>query len=233
MTMLRTTRFALILATLPLIGACREEPAADAARDTTAAAQDGAAEAKTMIGKAVQEGIADARKELREGNLTISGGNNVHFRAGDTKVDVGNDSDGRPHAEITPQGDLLVEGKAVAATPEQRKLLLQYRRQVIAVADAGMEIGSKGADLAGAAIGEAIGSIFNGDTAAMEKRVEAEAEKLKQEAKVICTKLPPMFATQQQLAASMPAFRPYADMTQEDVDDCMSDIDDEGVWSTK
>ena len=42
-----------------------------------------------------------------------------------------------------------------------------------------------------------------------------------------------MMATQQKLAASLPAFKPYATMTQEDIDDCADDIDDEGVWSDK
>jgi hypothetical protein len=31
----------------------------------------------------------------------------------------------------------------------------------------------------------------------------------------------------------MPEFRPYASMTQEDVDDCARDIDRHGAWSTK
>ncbi len=118
-------------------------------------------------------------------------------------------------------------GKAVAVTPAQRKLLLAYRDEVIEVADAGLAIGSKGADLAGKAVGEAIGAIFGGDTKAMEQRVEAEADKLKQEAKVICTRLPALLAAQDALAASLPAFQPYATMTREDVDDCMDDLEDE------
>ena len=40
-----------------------------------------------------------------------------------------------------------------------------------------------------------------------------------------------MLATQQQLAAALPAFKPYATMEQADIDDCADDIDDEGVWA--
>jgi hypothetical protein len=39
----------------------------------------------------------------------------------------------------------------------------------------------------------------------------------------ICTQLPAMLATQQRLAASLPAFKPFANMTQEDIDDCRKD----------
>jgi hypothetical protein len=67
----------------------------------------------------------------------------------------------------------------------------------------------------------------------MEARIEAKAEELKQEAKVICTRLPALLDAQHKLAASVPEFKPYARMTQEDVDDCADDIDREGAWSAK
>ena len=38
--------------------------------------------------------------------------------------------------------------------------------------------------------------------------------------KTLCTRLPPLLATQNQLAASLPEFKPYASMTQTDIDDC-------------
>jgi len=121
----------------------------------------------------------------------------------------------------------------VPVTPAQRALLLEYRGQIIGVAEAGMAIGAKGADLAGVAVSEALGSIFgDGDTKAMEQRIEAKAETLKREAKVICDRLPGMLDTQRRLAAALPEFKPYADMTQDDVDDCARDIErDGGVWS--
>jgi len=90
-----------------------------------------------------------------------------------------------------------------------------------------------GAELAGKAVGESLGALFSGDADAIGKRVEAEADKLKAQARLLCRQLPPMLATQQQLAASLPQFKPYATMTQDDVDDCTSDIDDKGVWASK
>jgi hypothetical protein len=112
-------------------------------------------------------------------------------------------------------------------------MLLQYRGQIIAIADAGMTLGSKGAELAGKAIGESLGALFSGNTDEIEKRVEAEAGKIEAEAKLLCRQLPPMLATQQKLAASLPQFKPYATMTQDDVDDCADDIDRKGVWAKR
>jgi len=40
-----------------------------------------------------------------------------------------------------------------------------------------------------------------------------------------------MLDTQRKLAAAVPEFKPYADMTQDDVDDCARDIDRDGAWS--
>jgi hypothetical protein len=39
--------------------------------------------------------------------------------------------------------------------------------------------------------------------------------------------MPDLLASQQKLAAAMPEFRPYATMTQKDVDDCGKDTIDE------
>jgi hypothetical protein len=229
MDMIRTGALALTLAALPLTGACgRHAPPADATPATGAdTARVETVKARTVIGKAVERELVKARAELESGDISLNGHdisiNGRHY--GRTEDDK------RPEAKITPKGDLLVAGKAVAVTPAQRTLLLQYRQQIIGVAESGMAIGAKGADLAGDAIGQAVGAIFGGDTDKMEQRVEAQADKLKEEAKVLCRQLPPMMATQQQLAASLPEFRPYANMTQEDIDDCARDIDRKGAWS--
>ena len=225
MSMLRSSTLALALAALPLATACsRGTPPADA---PGAAADTGSA--RTAIGKVVEREIARARDEMAKGNVTI-GGDGIGISVNGHRYG-GDDDDTRPHAQISPAGDLLVDGKAVDVTPAQRAMLLEYRGQILGIAEAGMAIGAKGADLAGDAIGEAIGSIFSGDTEKMEQRVEARAEQLKQEAMVLCGRLPAMLATQRKLSDSLPAFKPYATMTQDDVDDCADDIDDQGVWS--
>lgn len=216
MNTIRTTLFTAMLVVLPLAGACsRQAPPPEAAAK--------ASETKGLIARAVEKEIAKARKELTEGNVSI-GGDGI-----DIKVNGKHYSgrDGLAKAQITPQGELLIDGKAVATTAEQRELLLQYRGQVIGVAETGMIIGAKAADMAGTAITESLAAIFSGDTDAIEKKVEAEAEKIKSEAIEICRQLPAMLETQQRLAASLPEFAPYANMDQSDIDDCIEDVAEE------
>ncbi len=185
---------------------------------------------KTMIGRQVEKAINEARAELRTNNISISDGFNINVNG--HKIHR-SDSD-LPKAEITPQGDLLIEGKAVAATPAQRQQLLAYRGQIIGVAEAGMAIGAKGADIAGEALSGVVGVIFGGKDSekAFEQRMEGQGKKIEAEAMKLCTQLPALFASQQALADSLPEFKPYARMTQDDIDDCGKD-DNRGTTRTQ
>jgi hypothetical protein len=201
---------------LPLLGAC--SPASQPAATTQPAAQTTATtQPQTALGRMVDNGVREARTKLEQGNIDIDGHVSIHS---------GNDHDvvehhpDLPKAQITPQGDLLIEGRTVAVTPEQRKLLLVYRRQIIDVAEAGMSMGVQGADLAGKAVSEVLGSVFSGKGEDFGKRMEAEGKKLEAQGRQLCRQLEPMRATQQQLAAALPEFKPYATMTADDIDDC-------------
>lgn len=168
-------------------------------------------EQKSFISKAVSEAIVEARQEIREGNITIS-----------------ENEKGLPKAQITPKGDLLIAGKAVAVNPQQRALLLEYREHIAGVAESGMEIGAQGADLATKAVGQAFMGIFSGKSEQeIERSVEAEAAKIKLSAAKLCARLPAMMASQKKVAAAVPEFKPYANMTQEDIDDCFEDSEEE------
>lgn len=201
---------ALLLALALPLAACQKAPAPPAPP-----ASPDAAGAQTAIGRVVEKAIVEAREELRTENISISDG--PHIKINGREIRRASDE---PKAEITPQGDLLIEGKAVEIDAAQRKMLLDYRAHVIAIAEAGMAMGIKGADLAGKAISETIGGLFSGNTEEMEQRIEAEAEKLEADAHKLCAQLPPMMVLQQRLAASLPEFKPYATMTQEDIDEC-------------
>lgn len=196
----RTLAVAALLASLPLLGACESKAPAPAGNDNDEPSP-------SVISKATREAIKEVRKELAEGNITVS---DDHGQNG--------------KAEITPKGDLLIDGRAVTITPEQRKLLLEHRGHIIALAEAGAEVGMQGADLATKAMGEALKGVFTGNTDEIEKRVEAEASKIKASALKLCDKLPAMMASQQQLKTSLPEFAPYATMDQDDIDDCRDEV---------
>lgn len=196
MNTLRMTAFALVCC-LPLFGC---------GNSTTAPATDPANEPTTFIGKAVKEATDGAIEGLAKENIDLT-------------------ATGQPNAEITPAGDLLINGKAVVLNAEQRALMLEYRGHLAKVANAGIGVGIEGADLAGKAMGEAIKGVFTGETDQIDKKIEAEAEGIKQSAQKLCGLLPAMKVTQDKLAAVLPAFKPYATMDDGDVKDCMTDND--------
>ena len=162
------------------------------------------AEATSGVGQTVKGAMDDARKDIAQGNIKIS-------------------ADKQPRAEITPDGRLLIAGKEIAANDIQRRHLQDYRGHVVAIAMDGMDVGLAGAKLGASAAGEALKGIFSGDSEGVEKRINAEAEKIEAQAKRICDRLPAMLASQQALARELPAFKPYATMDQGDVDDCGKD----------
>lgn len=221
--MTHTHRFALLacLAIAPLVVACDADP--DTA--SSPASQPAGSEPRTALGRTIDEALREARQEIATENISIGGNTGVHIGGADIGGGKSTDADGNPlpEAEISPAGDLLIAGRNVDITPAQRELLLDYRGHVVSLIEAGMAIGVKGADLGMHAAGEALKSVFSGETADFEQRIEAEAAKLEAEAMQLCDLLPAMLQTQQQLGESLPEFSPYATMTTEDIEDCRSD----------
>ena len=183
----------------------------------------------TFLGRKVKLAIDKAREELATSNLSLN--NEFSFGDGSVRAIAGKASkpkgDPRPLAEITPQGDLLIDGAKVDVTPEQHAMLVAYRGQVLQIAEAGMAMGVAGADLGGKALGGVAGAIFGGEKAAkdFEARMEAEGARLEAEGRKLCERLGPLYTQQQALAASLPAFAPYATLSQAEVDDCGKDKD--------
>lgn len=138
---------------------------------------------------------------------------NIHLGDDDAHANL-------PKAELTPQGDLLIGGKAVPLTPEQKALSLAYRQQLMAIAQQGLEVGKQGARLGVRAASEALSGVLNGDADKVGAQVEAQAEQIKQEALKICDSLGTAKTAQDAFAAAVPQFKPYATLGQTDIDDC-------------
>jgi hypothetical protein len=130
-------------------------------------------------------------------------------------------ADERGKAEITPQGDLIVEGSQVAVDAAQRKLLLQYRASIIDIAAAGTDIGMQGADFGMRTAGKALRGVLSGNSDQVDEEIEADARKFEAHARRICDHFPALLEAQQQLVAQLPQFAPYAKMEQSDIDDCL------------
>ncbi|HET7126193.1 MAG TPA: DUF2884 family protein [Lysobacter sp.] len=218
MTRIRTLACIALLASL---AGCQDKAPANA----TASANKPADEPGGLAGM-VGAAMDKARAEMEKKNISI-GGNGVHINVDGHEINTPDDK--TPRAEISPQGDLLVEGKPVDITPAQRALLLQYRGEIIGIASAGMEIGKQGVGMAGKAVSTAIASIFNGKSDQVEQEMKAQGERIEAQAMKLCDQMQPMLKTQQELAASLPAFKPYANLEQSDIDDCRKHDKGDGV----
>lgn len=159
------------------------------------------ADATSGVGRTVQEAMDTAHRKIVEGNISLG-------------------AEGQPKAAITPDGHLLIEGKQVATTAAQQRLLKDYRQQIEAIALSGLDVGKAGATLGVNAASDALKSIINGDTDGLEARINAQTADIERSARQLCARMPAMLASQQALAASLPAFKPYATMEQKDIDDC-------------
>ena len=131
-------------------------------------------------------------------------------------------ANGQPDAKISADGELTIGGKTVAVNAAQRVLLQSYLKEMNAMTLDGIAIGKQGAALAGTAVSEAIKGAINGDGEQIDAKIEAEAEKIEQQAMRLCQRLVTIKASQDALASQLPAFKPYATIDAADVDDCGS-----------
>ncbi len=174
----------------------------------------------------VASGLDKASAEIRAASDKIR----QEIATGD--MDLSSDDKGAPDAVITAKGELVIDGRSVSTNAAQATLLLEYRQQLEQIAQAGAEIGLKGAGVAMAAMGEALKRAFSGaNEADIERAVEAQASGLKEDAAKLCERLPVFIATQDRLSAALPEFRPYANATADDVADCWSDTKGGSVTS--
>lgn len=117
---------------------------------------------------------------------------------------------GQPNARISSAGDLRVGGKPVAVTQAQRQLLQRYYQQAHGVMDSGAAMGKQGIRMAQSGIDDAIASIFSKDSSAADKQMDAQSEKIEASANALCTQVNALDATEKDIAANVPAFKPYA-----------------------
>ena len=199
---MRKLPFLVVVASLAALAGCNAGQPSSTAQASASASSSG-----PSIAGVIDRAMDKASIELAAKNITVS-----------------NRDDSEPKAEITPQGDFLVAGKAVPLTAAQRAEMLDYRGQMVEIARQGLAIGKEGAKLGVDAATAAIAGIFSGESKEqIRQRVESQTSGIRQAAAKICDRLPALMETQQKLAADVPAFKPYADLTPAKIDDCRRD----------
>lgn len=172
----------------------------------------------------IRADIARSRVRLDIDNLDVS--NSLQFNGSARRR---TDADARPvlpKAEITPQGDFLIDGAAVEVDAAQRRQLQAYREQVIAVARAGIDIGEIAALAAVDSVDRGLGSLIVGSmTGSVQRQVQKTVmQSVGPGVEKICAAMPALHASQQQLAASVPEFGPYARIEASDGERCVREV---------
>lgn len=163
--------------------------------------------------EAMREAVAEAREDLYE-----------------DAIDLSKDGDDA-RVELMPDGELVIDGKAVPMDARQREVALAYRKTLLAVADAGLLVGEQGAVLGGEAAALAIGALFGGEDADAEetrRKIEAEAEKIKAAAMALCRGARALEVEQARFVEAVPEFAPYAKSIEIDAD-CREEGDEPAV----
>lgn len=139
-------------------------------------------------------------------------------------IELTADAAGAAKAQITPAGDFSIAGKPVALTPRQRTEVLRYRAEYIAIAQQGIAIGKEGVAVGRRAVAPMmVAALFGQSDETIEARMDERMAGIRKATAALCDQLPALMATQQRLGADVPAFLPYATLTQRKIDDCRAD----------
>jgi hypothetical protein len=123
-----------------------------------------------------------------------------------------------PKAYIDVTGGVTIDKQPLALTADQRAAILDYREASLEVIDISFDAASR---LTRYAVPRLLfGSMIHGTDGAS-KGIEADAEKIPHSPQ-FCSSLEKMRQTQDAMIAKEERLRPYARLTQEDVQDCQS-----------
>lgn len=140
------------------------------------------------------------------GNGSSTSGQSVSFVDSTVVVTVR----GKPDAHVSANGDLAIGDDAIAINPSQRALLKRYYSQVLAVRDDGIATGKQGAALGLHAIGSVVSNLAAGTPDKIDEDMDSRGKNVEVTADRMCSDLGRLKATQDEVTAQLPAFRPYA-----------------------
>lgn len=158
-------------------------------------------------------------------NSNISGlaHGSLHLGNGDVTVRA----EGAPDAVINANGDLQIDQHPVAVNDAQRTLLKSYYSNATMILNDGIATGKAGAAVGEEAAKSVLTRLASGSPDKIQQDIDAKVKPLKEAALKICTDLGNVKNNQDQLVATLPAFKPYGNVVgSDDVDDCRKDKDD-------
>lgn len=126
-------------------------------------------------------------------------------------------------AIVTAQGELAIDGKPIVLNAAQAQIVTRYFASAMALRSDAVKTGAAGAATAATAITSVAAGLASGDTDSIDAKVNASAAKVDAAANKICVDLQMLAKAQDDLAAAVPSFKPYATIGPREVDDCKAD----------
>lgn len=140
------------------------------------------------------------------GHGSSASGQSVSFVGDTVVVSV----PGKPDAHVNANGDLVIGDKAVAIDSSQRALLKRYHSQVLAVREDGIATGKQGAALGMHAIGTVMDNLVAGTPEKIDQDMNSRGKAVGATTGRMCNDIRRLKATQDEVTAQLPAFRPFA-----------------------
>ena len=134
-----------------------------------------------------------------------------------------------PEARVFAGGRLVIDGRDVEVTDAERAELIAYHAAAMDLGRHARDTGIAGAKVGLAAVGAVISGLARGQPDSIGPKVEAEAEKVKQAARLLCEDIAAMRKAQDSLAAELEEFRPYATIEEADERECRSGLEGSGA----
>jgi hypothetical protein len=156
-------------------------------------------------------------------NITGLSHGRLHLGNGDVTIRA----DGAPDAVINADGSLQIDQHPIAINDAQRSLLKSYHDNTMLILTDGLATGKAGAALGEDAAKSVLTHLADGSPDKIQQDIDAKTKPLMAAALKICADLGNIKNSQDQLAASLAAFKPYADVVgSDDVEDCRKSKND-------
>lgn len=129
---------------------------------------------------------------------------------------------GRPDAFVDSHGGLRIGDQAVSLTAGQQAAFMTYYSRSTAMVGPALDIAGAGAKAGAGITAGVLQNLMEGktDDASMQATVHAHLGGLSQSVDTLCHQLSALKAVQDQLAAQLPVWRPYAAIDEAQVQDC-------------
>ena len=136
----------------------------------------------------------------------------------DTHISV--HAPGLADAILTAGGTLEIDGKAIVLNAGQSQIIVRYFASAVALRNDAIKTGAAGASTAATAIASVAVGLASGNPDSIGDKVDASAAKVDAAANRVCADLQALTHAQNDLAAALPQFKPYATIAAHEANDC-------------